>query len=189
MNILNVDEVIANLASLLNYKQLIHLSSINQSYYKINNHYIKNYTYAFDQLVDDFNIKIHLSNYKASLLTPINIDQFVYGNSRIKVYPKSILIFCSDDIDELMAEFNERIENKITEIHRTTSTVTFKMPINNDKYDQLISQSKSFKNSKNIHIHKSIFKIFKNGTVQTTIQKPNDFIDAYKMLITMIKNL
>ena len=186
MDILNIEEVIFNLASLLNYKELIHLSSINQSYNLIANQMIKTYHYV--NIMKELNINVIMSNYKAFISDKIDIEKFSYRTSHIRVINKSLIINKSntDDVDDLMKKFGKMVNINISKLKKVQDTVTFFIKIN---YDKLIGYPCSFKNQKLIVIHNHQFKIYKNGQVSGFIKKFDDFMIAYKLLLVTIKHI
>lgn len=190
LNILNIEEVIFNLASIVNYYQLTHLSSINKTYYSVIQNIIKEYSYT--NIVKDLNIKVIMSHYKAPLSEPIDLDKFTYGKSTILIYPNNIIIICNKDnnIDDIMNEFNKQLIRKITECRLLISTIMFKIIVTDDQYNKLVNiAKKTFCNCKTIIINQSKFKIFKNGKVQTSVKERHQFLENYKSLIMLIRNI
>ena len=189
LNILNIEEVIFTLASIVNYNQLTHLSSINKTYYYITQNSIKKYSY--DHVIKDLNINVVISHYKAPLSEPIDLDKFTYGKSTIFIYPNNIIIMCRDaHIDHIMHEFNKQLIREITQWRFLMSTVIFKIIITDNQYHKLVNAAiKTFCNCKTIIINQSKFKIFKNGKVQTVIEDRHQFLENYKSLIMLIRNI
>ena len=92
MDILNVEEVVYNLASLVDYQVLHQLQSINKSYYHISNNVIKHYDQS--KIMEEFKIealptcatfKLKFRKEKYNELEEIISDQSFSNHLKIKI--------------------------------------------------------------------------------------------------------
>lgn len=187
MDILNIEEVIFNLTSLMNYRQLVHLTSINKTYYGIANQMIKNYDNK--DIMKELNIIVTLINYKARISEPTDIEKFTYGHSNIIIRGKSLIISCHSEIEikSLMEEFSDHLRIKVSKPAKVQTHIKFNVVMTQEKYNQLKETPSLFKNQKLIIINNIKFKISKNGFVTSGLKNFNTFMVAYKILISMLK--